>query len=114
MSGKVATTLSLILLVLLLMSLNMATGCTSGTPSEGDMGEAIFTYITRSAAGVPERPCHNPEVVEVIEVEETTEKNKMTTWSVTVNVICSNEEVQAQYIIVRDTLGNLKVLRRTA
>lgn len=78
------------------------------------MEEAIFTYITRSATGLSERPCHNPESVEVIEVEETSEKNKMTTWSVTVNVVCSVEQVQAQYVIFRDSFGNIKVLRRSA
>ena len=89
----------------------MAIGCNTGTPSEGDMEEAIFTYLTRSATALTERPCHNPEAVEVIEVEETSEANSLATWSVKVNVICSNKEVQAQYVIFKDSFGNIKVLR---
>ena len=113
MSSKLAANPVSILIILLLVFLNLAIGCT-GTPSEEDMGEVIFDYITRSAAALTEKPCHNPEAVEVIEVEETSEKNRMATWSVTVNVICSNEEVQAQYVIFKDTFGNIRVLRRSA
>ena len=114
MSSKLATKLASILVILLLMSINLAAGCT-GTPSDEDMQEIIFDYITRSAKGVTERPCNNPEAVEVLEVEETSEEYALNTWSVTVNIICSNnEQVQAQYVIFKDTFGSLKVLRRSA
>ena len=113
MSSKLATKLSSILIILLLVFINLAIGCT-GTPSEEDMGEVIIDYITSSAKGLTERPCSNPEAVEVIEVEETSEQKGLETWAVTVNVICSNEEVQAQYIIFKDTFGSIRVLRRSA
>ena len=109
-----ATNLSSILIILLLVFINMATGCTTGTPSEGDMEEALFSYLTRSASAYTESPCRNPEAVEVIEVEESSEENKMTTWSVTVSVICPNKEMQAQYVIFKDVFGGIKVLRRSA
>ena len=113
MSSKLATNPASILIILLLVFLNLAIGCT-GTPSEEDMGEVIFDYITRSASGFTDKPCNNPQAVEVIEVEEASEQHSLDTWTVTVNVICSNEEVQAEYVIFKDTFGNIKVLRRSA
>ena len=107
-----AITLSSVLIILLLVLLNIATGCSSSTPSEEEMAEAILSHLTRSASGLSDSPCRPPQAVEVIDVLETTEKNKMTTWSVTVNVMCPNKEEQARYVIFKDVFGDIEVLRR--
>ncbi|MCJ7523192.1 MAG: hypothetical protein MUP21_13380 [Dehalococcoidia bacterium] len=113
MSRKAAATLPSILIVLLLVLINTAAGCSSSTPSDEAIAEAIYSHLTRSAAGMGDSPCRNPGAVEVIEVEKASEKNKMTEWTVTVGVMCSGKEEQVKYVIFKDIFGDIKILKRS-
>jgi hypothetical protein len=103
----------LALFIISLVLVGTIIGCTTDIPSDGDIEEAILAYLTRSALALTESPCRNPEAVKVIEVEQSSEKHKMTIWTATINIICPNKEVQAKYVVFKDSFGDIKVLKRT-
>lgn len=104
----------LLFLVLLLLLACISIGCTSNTPSDEDIEQAILSYLTSSATTLTDNPNRNVEAVEVIEVGEPYEQGRMTMWPVTVKIMRPNQEEQAEYIIFKDILGHIKILRRSA
>jgi hypothetical protein len=105
--------LLMVFLVLFLISAGISLGCTSGVPSNEDIGKVILSYLQRDSLALSDSPYRDVQSVNVIEVGEPDEQG-MTMWTVKVEIVRPNRDEQAEYIIFRDTFGKLRVLRRIA
>jgi hypothetical protein len=106
----------LLLICLLIVSLSIPlAGCSTGSLSEEEAGDAILFYLTRSATSATETTSRNVEAVEVIEIKEFYEQGRMKIWPVSVKILKSgfaNEEF-GEFHLFKDVMGSVKVLRRT-